>query len=120
MKDRVTLQRKGLADRGFTLIEIMIVVLIVGIVTAIAVPNFMQSRAVSRKTACLENLRLIESAKDQFAMAKSLPQDAIVYWPDIVPNYLKTSPQCPTGGTYNLNPVGTDASCSLGTLGHHE
>lgn len=71
MKQHAPLTR-GLANRGFTLIEIMIVILVISVLVAIAVPNFMQSRATSRRTACLENLRLLESAKDQAAMALSL------------------------------------------------
>jgi len=119
VKHRVPLRCKGLANRAFTLIEIMVVILIISIVVAIAVPNFFQSRATSRRTACLENLRLIESAKDQCAMAKNLKNGDSVDWPDLVPTYIKAQPSCPTGGTYALNAIGTDASCSLFKIGHH-
>lgn len=119
VKQRVPLT-KGLANRGFTLLEIMIVILVIPILVAIAVPNYMQSRAKSRRTVCLENLRLIDSAKEQAAMAKSLKEGDSLQWTDVVPTYIKGSPSCPTGGAYSLNAVGTDPTCSLAQIGHHQ
>ncbi|MES1227252.1 MAG: hypothetical protein ABUL72_01195 [Armatimonadota bacterium] len=98
----------------------MVVILIIAIIFAIATPSFVQSRARSRRTSCLQNLRLIESAKDQCAMAKSLKEGAAIDWSDLVPQYIKGRPSCPTGGAYSLNTVGTDAVCSLAVIGHHQ
>jgi prepilin-type N-terminal cleavage/methylation domain-containing protein len=120
VKHRVPSQKKGLAGRGFTLVEVMIVILIISVITAIAVPNFMQTRARSRRTVCLENLRLIESAKTQAAMAKNLKEGSTMNWSDLLPTYIKKMPQCPTGGAYTVGNVGTDATCSLATIGHHD
>lgn len=102
-------RRKG----GFTLIEIMIVVLIIAVLLAIAIPNFMRAREASRAKSCCSNLRQIETAKEQWAMDnKAANGDDVTdtLWPD----YIKAEPVCPSGGTYTINPVGTNAECSIG------
>jgi prepilin-type N-terminal cleavage/methylation domain-containing protein len=102
-------KRKG----GFTLIEIMIVVLIISVLLAIAIPNFMRARETSRAKSCQSNLRQIETAKEQYAMDNKLSNGDEVsgtLWPD----YIKQEPECPSGGTYTVNPIGTNAECSIG------
>ena len=102
--------------KGFTLVEIMIVVLIIGILMAIAVPNFIQARTTSRTNACIANLKQIDSGKEQYAMENKLDTGATVTWANLVPTYLKSQPSCPAGGTYTINVVGTNPVCS--TAGH--
>ncbi len=98
---------------GFTLIEMMIVVLIIGILLSIAVPNWMKARETSRTQTCISNLTAIENAKDQCAMEYGLRDGYLVVWDDIVPAYIKSQPQCPAGGEYAINPIGTRTECSI-------
>ncbi|MEN6356601.1 MAG: prepilin-type N-terminal cleavage/methylation domain-containing protein [Armatimonadota bacterium] len=113
--------------RGFTLIEIMIVVLIIGILLAIAIPNFMRARETSRAKSCCANLRQIETAKEQYAMDNKLSDGGVIagtLWPD----YIKQEPTCPsTGASYanTINAIGTVATCpnnpgaALGDYNYH-
>jgi prepilin-type N-terminal cleavage/methylation domain-containing protein len=102
--------------RGFTLTEIMIVIAIIGIIVAIAVPAFLRARERSRATTCQENLQKIDTAKEQYALEFKLTNGQVIAdETDLVGNskYLKRFPSCPAGGTYTFNAVGQTPTCSL-------
>lgn len=114
---------KALRKReGFTLIEIMIVVLIIGILLAIAVPNFVKARETSRTKTCISNLKQIDAAKEQWAMdykkttGDTPTQDNLTQEAADSGKYIKTWPDCPSGGDYvaGINAIGTDPVCSIG------
>jgi prepilin-type N-terminal cleavage/methylation domain-containing protein len=83
------LQKLNKSRGGFTLVEIMIVVAIIALLAAIAVPNFLRARKRSQATRCLEDLRIIDSACDQYAIENNKSTGDAVAWVD-VQNYLKT------------------------------
>lgn len=106
-------------NKGFTLVEIMIVVLIIGILLAIAVPNFIKARETSRNRTCVANLRQIEAAKEQWAMETGQAATAVPTAADLTGanGYIKGNmPTCPSGGTYAINAVNANPTCT--TAGH--
>ncbi len=104
---------------GFTLIEIMIVVAIIGMLAAIAVPNFVHARGVAQKNACISNLREIDGAKEQWALENHKVDTDTPTDNDLRP-YLRSHalPDCPGGGSYTIGVMNADPTCSLSAQGH--
>lgn len=88
---------------AFTLVEIMIVVAIIGLLAAIAMPNFVKARTTSQKNSCINNLRLMDSSIQQWALetqqGSSDPIDE-----NQIALYLRgrVLPECPAGGSYQF------------------
>ena len=101
---------------AFTLVEIMIVVAIIGLLAAIAIPNFIKARETSQRNACIANMKQIEGAKATWALEQKkvntdTPTDAMLFGATL---YIREKPSCPAGGTYTLTQVDTKQDCSIG------
>lgn len=123
--------------KAFTLVEIMIVVAIIGVLAMIAIPAYLRARENSRRSACINNLRLIEDAKEQYAMEygrrngdpvnSTDPSDeaAFAVLVGAVTGYIKDFPLCPTGDPsrtrkalhssddYGVEAIGANPFCRL-------
>lgn len=99
------MRNSAVRGRGaFTLVEIMIVVAIIGLLCAIAIPNFVKARTSSQQNACINNLRQMDGAAEQFALENMMTSGATYTLSQIKP-YLQLDsagnlPSCPAGGTY--------------------
>jgi prepilin-type N-terminal cleavage/methylation domain-containing protein len=122
------MKRSTAKKRGFTLVEIMIVVAIIGLLAAIAIPNFVKARTTSQQNACINNLRLIDASKQQWALEQRKQSTDTPLGSDLQP-YLGRGangelPSCPVdpqsgfGTSYTANNVGTPPVCQVVSSSH--
>ena len=105
---------RPLRRSGFTLVELMIVIAILGLLVSIAVPNYVKSRQRAQRNLCISNLRVIDHAKEQWGFEKRKAVGDRARRAEIN-LYLKggKAPQCPASGTYRYRPFGSEPRCTI-------
>jgi len=104
---------------GFTLVEIMIVVAIIGLLASVAIPNFVKAREKAQATACISNLQNLEGAINMWALQNKKGSGDAVTMDDIKNGgFIKLDasgniPGCPGNGTYSVTTVDANPTCSV-------
>ncbi len=95
--------------------EMMLSVAIIAVLAAIVFPYFFRAREEAKAKACITNLREIEGARDRWVLSTRVSSTVEPGWTDIVPDFLKSQPSCPSKGIYTIGNSGTVPTCSVGT-----
>lgn len=91
----------------------MIVVAIIGLLAAIAIPNFVRARTQAQTQACIANLKQIEGAKQVYALDTGVASTVTPASADLAPTYIKRWPTCPAKGTYTISNIDTAPTCTI-------
>ncbi|MCE9616596.1 MAG: hypothetical protein K8T26_20160 [Lentisphaerae bacterium] len=92
-----------------------VIVAVVGLLAAIAIPSFVKARDTSQVKACINNMRILDAAKEQAAMGRGLEVGDVLTEDDVSP-FVKggfAGLVCPRGGHYAINLLGEDPACSV-------
>jgi len=118
--NRVNIEKKASSKLGFTLIEIMIVVSIIGLMAAVAIPGMLRARARAQENTCIDNLRLLDGAKQQWALenkASSTTTPTGIQIQSYIGRAAGKLPLCPADSqqtfatSYSLNDCATAPTC---------
>ena len=106
---------KSSSKLGFTLVEIMIVVAIIGVLAAVAIPSLVGARKKAQAQACKSTLQTIAGVKVQWALDLKKSDADVPTDDDLFGNgkYIDNKPSCPAGGTYDLKSVADRPTCSI-------
>ena len=109
--------------RAFTLVELLIVMAILAVLLSVALPNYLHTRKTSQKAICINNLKKIDAAIDQWTAEHAISngtQPTLQQEEEIYGYTNKGKPGCPAGGVYTIYPVGgvTQVRCSREDEGH--
>jgi hypothetical protein len=102
----------GNGSQSYANMALLPAVAVPAMLAAIAIPNFVKARTVSQQNACINNLRQIDGAKNEWALEKGKKNGDVPTKEDLLP-YLSKWPACPQGGTYIINAVGEKPTCSI-------
>jgi hypothetical protein len=105
----------GNGNVSYAKMALLPAVAVPGMLAAIAIPNFVKARQTSQQNACINNLRIIDAAKQQWALEKGKTATDVPTQADLMP-YLSRNgqfPRCPQGGTYTINAVNEHPTCSI-------
>ncbi len=115
------LSRYSTAISGYTLVELMIAVTIIGLLAIMALPNFYRARTSTRKSSCMNNLRQIEAAVDRWVFENSIPEGttASPSQEEEIYSYIRSGkPVCPAAGAYTIGTTGTYPQLTCSTEEH--
>ena len=106
---------KPLDQAGFTLVEIMMVLAVLGLLLGIALPAFARRREFARQQLCISNLGQIESAKQRWGVEQGKSDGDLPAVSDLIGggSYIPRMPECPAGGVYSFRVIGTNATCTI-------